>query len=182
MRRVLPRPMCQEYFHVPVKTEGIAYQSPRQGGGVDQRTTDLTRPRQTILPHPSGRLGGKVQHQLVTLPRRLHEQMQTLFKLKWWIAPPDPFITISLFVLDRAALQSVQSVRSGTHHPHITPYCQVLDVLGLLLRWAVERYDYGVVALVGLQGHLLLRLEVFGLELRNLLSKHCLWRGSGIDA
>ena len=45
-----------------------------------------------------------------------------------------------------------------------------LGVLGLLLRRAVERYDYRVVTLVGLESNLLLGLEVFRLQLGNLTS------------
>lgn len=38
-----------------------------------------------------------------------------------------------------------------------------------LLRWAVEGNHYSVVTLIGLQGHLLLRLEVFSLEFWHLV-------------
>lgn len=44
-------------------------------------------------------------------------------------------------------------------------------VLGLLLRWAVERDHNRVVTLVGFEGNLLLGLVVLRLQLRNLSGK-----------
>ena len=55
-------------------------------------------------------------------------------------------------------------------------------LLLLLGRWPVDADDDSMVALVGLEGHLLLRLHFFGLHLLDLSGKDDLGLGGRVDA
>jgi hypothetical protein len=53
----------------------------------------------------------------------------------------------------------------------------------ILLGWgAVDAHHHRVVPLVGLEGHLLLRLHLLGLHLVHLAREHCLRLGGRVDA
>ena len=66
--------------------------------------------------------------------------------------------------------------------------CMYRRLKTFLLRWLlllghpVAADDAGVVALEGLQGHLLRRLELLQLQLLHLAGKHCLRRLRAVDA